>query len=518
MPNMYGADVAQLRALAAQFDRTADQLDRGRMAVGNAIRISAWVGPFATSFRVQWDSEHSLRIARATHLLRENAAKARANADAQERTSAVDGSSQGIGGAVSGGGSSGGGWQGWFGDRFSDIKDAGGAAVGWVGDRAADLWNAGETAVGWVGDRAVDVWNAGAAGVGWVGNRAVDAWNWAGDRAAAIGDDWGNVGDAALQYWDATGGSILDGRWPRTTEVVASELLLTGAIIGAVATTASAGTVETNLFDDGKPYAGDPKPASGIVKIPNSLESLTGSVSDAYGAGDGVVRVTTIQTEAGPRVIVSVPGTETWSPFGGGNAMDLTGNLVTAGGGRSSMTEAVELALAKANIPPGAQVALVGHSQGGMTVAALASDPDFVSRYNVTNAITFGSPVDSVQFDSRVNVLEVQHASDIVPKLDMGDALYVPLPNPLIPGVPLIPGLPSGYDQAGPHNTSVVLPNPGGPLDVGANHDDQNYSSSIARSSDPALLAYESQLRANGFLSGTTANATAVDIQVGRKN
>lgn len=87
---MYGADVAELRALAAQFERTADQLDRNRMAVGSAIRISAWVGPFAATFRVQWDSEHSRRIAGAVALLRENAHRARANADAQERTSAAD--------------------------------------------------------------------------------------------------------------------------------------------------------------------------------------------------------------------------------------------------------------------------------------------------------------------------------------------------------------------------------------------------------------------------------------------
>lgn len=88
---MYGADVAQLRLLAAQFDRSADQLERGRLAVGNAIRISAWIGPFATTFRVNWDSEHSLRIATAARMLRENAGRARANADEQERASAVDG-------------------------------------------------------------------------------------------------------------------------------------------------------------------------------------------------------------------------------------------------------------------------------------------------------------------------------------------------------------------------------------------------------------------------------------------
>ena len=90
---LYGADVAQLRSLAAQFSQAADQLDRGRLQVGDGIRISAWIGPFAASFRLRWDSEHSLRIAAAAHRLRDGAARLRANADEQERASAADGGS-----------------------------------------------------------------------------------------------------------------------------------------------------------------------------------------------------------------------------------------------------------------------------------------------------------------------------------------------------------------------------------------------------------------------------------------
>lgn len=86
---MYGADVAELRSLGAQFDRIAEQLDANRMSVGNAIQISAWVGPFATQFRIQWNSEHSLRIHSAAQLLRAGAQTLRANADDQDRASAA---------------------------------------------------------------------------------------------------------------------------------------------------------------------------------------------------------------------------------------------------------------------------------------------------------------------------------------------------------------------------------------------------------------------------------------------
>lgn len=59
------------------------------------------------------------------------------------------------------------------------------------------------------------------------------------------------------------------------------------------------GLVELNLFDDGEPYAGPAVPASGLITAPTDLSSLTASVTDAYEAGDGVVRVTTVDTPTG---------------------------------------------------------------------------------------------------------------------------------------------------------------------------------------------------------------------------
>lgn len=91
MSTMYGADIAQLRALAAQFEAVADRLDNGRVAVGALVHSSPWSGPDAGFFRQTWDGQHNPRLAQAAALLRDGAQKLRANADAQERTSAVDG-------------------------------------------------------------------------------------------------------------------------------------------------------------------------------------------------------------------------------------------------------------------------------------------------------------------------------------------------------------------------------------------------------------------------------------------
>jgi len=102
MATMYGADVAQLRQLAAQFDAKAQALDANRMTVGNAIQISAWVGPVAVRFRHTWESDYSRKLHDAAVRLRDAATKLRANADDQERTSAVDsGAGRGGGGGWS---------------------------------------------------------------------------------------------------------------------------------------------------------------------------------------------------------------------------------------------------------------------------------------------------------------------------------------------------------------------------------------------------------------------------------
>lgn len=88
---MHGADIAQLRSLAAQFDRAADQLETCRMAVGGSVRSSPWQGADAVRFRADWDSAHAGRIAAAASLLRTGAQGLRNNADQQEQASAVDG-------------------------------------------------------------------------------------------------------------------------------------------------------------------------------------------------------------------------------------------------------------------------------------------------------------------------------------------------------------------------------------------------------------------------------------------
>ncbi|HEY5223128.1 MAG TPA: hypothetical protein VIJ18_08825 [Microbacteriaceae bacterium] len=93
MSQLYGADVAELRALAKEFQAASMQLLRGCAEVSAGIHISAWVGPFAATFRLSWDSEHSVRMRQAAKILETAASALKRNAEEQERASAADGGS-----------------------------------------------------------------------------------------------------------------------------------------------------------------------------------------------------------------------------------------------------------------------------------------------------------------------------------------------------------------------------------------------------------------------------------------
>jgi hypothetical protein len=87
MNAMVGADLEQVRALAADFDRAAAQLNQTSVKVRNGIQISAWVGPFAVRFRHTWDSDHSVKLRQAANALAAQSKQLRSEADQQERAS-----------------------------------------------------------------------------------------------------------------------------------------------------------------------------------------------------------------------------------------------------------------------------------------------------------------------------------------------------------------------------------------------------------------------------------------------
>ena len=146
----------------------------------------------------------------------------------------------------------------------------------------------------------------------------------------------------------------------------------------------------------------------------------------AEGLDDGVVRVVEVRRgDGGSAWVVVVPGTQEWSPGPGSNPFDLTTDVRALTGGTTVAAAGVGVALEVARSragnrsTPADPVVLVGHSQGGMLAAALASEDSFTTRHRVTHVVTGGSPVALFPVPPSTRVLSVEHDDDPVPRLDL---------------------------------------------------------------------------------------------------
>lgn len=144
---------------------------------------------------------------------------------------------------------------------------------------------------------------------------------------------------------------------------------------------------------------------------------------DGPTSGRGRVRVTGLPHRDGTwSWVVDVPGTRTFDPRAGDDPWDLTSNVLLSAERQTLTTRAVAVALADAQRRAGAsgkgRVMLTGHSQGGLTAAALAADPTFRSRHEVTHVVTTGAPIANLDVPEDISVLSLEHAQDLVPGLD----------------------------------------------------------------------------------------------------
>lgn len=86
--NLYGADIEALRQLSEGIARGGDALDGVFRAVEAAMPgPEHWGGPDGEQFRQEWNYVHAAALRQTSAALNEVAAKVRANADDQERTS-----------------------------------------------------------------------------------------------------------------------------------------------------------------------------------------------------------------------------------------------------------------------------------------------------------------------------------------------------------------------------------------------------------------------------------------------
>jgi len=145
------------------------------------------------------------------------------------------------------------------------------------------------------------------------------------------------------------------------------------------------------------------------------------SSRNSLGQGNEEAGVISIQRveHADGRVswVVYVPGTTDWT-VGDGEPQDLLTNLEGVGGTPTAMESGVVTAMRQAGIKPGEEVALYGHSQGGITVSNIAADPAIQDRYNITTLLTAGSPTAGADIPDDVHALHLENTGDAVPGLD----------------------------------------------------------------------------------------------------
>ncbi|GGB74932.1 hypothetical protein N798_10095 [Knoellia flava TL1] len=165
-------------------------------------------------------------------------------------------------------------------------------------------------------------------------------------------------------------------------------------------------------------------PAPDYVPAPTTTDSLLAGVETLGGQGSrGGVRVLEVPLADGTTTwVVQVPGTHGGWAEGDPVPMDWPANVALMLHATSASKVAAERALSLAQADrasPRDRVVLVGHSQGGIVAAALASDPAFARRHRVTHVVTAGSPIDDFPVPVTTQVLSLQHRTDPVHALDL---------------------------------------------------------------------------------------------------
>ena len=156
---------------------------------------------------------------------------------------------------------------------------------------------------------------------------------------------------------------------------------------------------------------------------PSSISSMLGEIGDLENQPEASIAVQRIVGHDGvARYVVALSGMRNLASTQ--DPEDLIGATAAMVDARTNYVTCVREALDTELVPVGAQVLLVGHSQGGIVAMDLAGDPAFNgTRVRVAQVIAAGSPISSkeVAAGSGTRVLSIENVNDIVTHLDAVD-------------------------------------------------------------------------------------------------
>lgn len=297
------------------------------------------------------------------------------------------------------------------------------------------------------------------------------------------------LGSPAAGVWLGGRSAATGVRYPPTTQEGALDVVIAAA--GGVGLDESGRRVRVRA---GQPRAG---------RAPRSVTDLVSNEGPT--SGHGKVRVTRLELPDGDAAwVVDIPGTSTFDPRAGAEPFDLTSAVRISARHDTLTTQAVTTALADAQRRMGGRgsrhepILFSGHSQGGMTAAALAADPAVRERFpGARHVVTSGAPIARSRIGSDVSVLAIEHRQDPVPGLDGQD-------NP---------------DRAGWVTVTRDVAGPLGPDARATEAHDARLYTETATQVDAALADHASlghwRAGADPFLSG--GEATTIDYDVRRE-
>jgi len=157
------------------------------------------------------------------------------------------------------------------------------------------------------------------------------------------------------------------------------------------------------------------------VAAPASMADALAAVSELrpdHGAEPGSIQVRRTDHADGRRSwTVLVPSTQEMA-MGLPNPVDNLTNIQAYAGYATDVEAGIVAALEHLGARPEEDVALLGHSQGGLTSLRLAADPLVRARFNITTVVTAGSPVGHLPAPADVTVLSLEHLEDPIVGLD----------------------------------------------------------------------------------------------------
>ena len=287
------------------------------------------------------------------------------------------------------------------------------------------------------------------------------------------------AGHVASRAWEAVG--------PWQDEVAEAGVDAVVGAVGAADAPTVARVAAALLFGQGTATRARlvAPPTTGVppARTPGDLIRRAGDLKIGRGAEPGSVQVDRTPGVGGARgrVVVYLPATQVGVRPGGTNPADMETNLRAVGRERTAVATGAIAAMRDAGVRPDDEVAFVGFSQGGLTAAELAGDPEVRAMCDPAVVLTAGSPTATSDLPGDVSVLSLEHDGDPMAALDGA-------PNPDLASWTTVQAPPGGE----PHDA----------LTYGRTGD------LVAASADPSLVAFGAALAPFLATGATTTSST----------